>query len=220
MDICFVLVRPARPENIGAAARAIKTMGFTQLRVVASEAHLRDEARWVAHGAEDVVAGIEAFASLAEALADCQLCVGTTARARSGKHRYLSAEQLAEQVARQQGAVSRLAVVFGCEASGLSNDDLALCQLRSYLPLAQPQPSLNLGQAVMLYAYELRLRAEDNADTVPARLLQQARLQLAQVLAKSAIAEDEIPARWAMETLHQAGTRDLKLLLFILGKLS
>ncbi|WP_115717682.1 tRNA/rRNA methyltransferase [Gallaecimonas mangrovi] len=220
MEICFVLVRPARPENIGAATRAIKTMGFTDLRVVGSEAHLAPKAQWVAHGAQDVLENIQAFPDLASALNDCELAVGTTARMRSGKHQYLTPTQLLAQAKRQQGAIKRLAVVFGCEESGLANDELALCQLRSYLPLAQSQPSLNLGQAVMLYAYSLQqFEQEQTADTPTQGLMTTARAQLSALLDKAAIGAEEVPAQWAMESLNQAGERDLKLLLFILKKL-
>ncbi|WKE64719.1 tRNA/rRNA methyltransferase [Gallaecimonas kandeliae] len=220
MEICFVLVRPARAENIGAAARAIKTMGFTALRVVGSQAHLEPQAQWVAHGAQDVLEGIAAFDDLASALADCDLAVGTTARSRSGKHQYLTPAELAVQAKAQQGAVARLAIVFGCEESGLANEELALCQLRSYLPLAQPYPSLNLGQAVMLYAYALSgLESVPADDTIAEGLMTTARERLKAVLAKAAIGEEEIPAQWALESLSRAGERDLKLLLFILNKL-
>ncbi|EKE74889.1 tRNA/rRNA methyltransferase [Gallaecimonas xiamenensis] len=220
MEICFVLVRPARPENIGAAARAIKTMGFSQLRVVGSDAHLAPQAQWVAHGAQEVMAQIQAFDQLKDALADCDLAVGTTARARSGKHIYLTPNELKAQALAQQGAVRRLALVFGCEESGLANEELEQCQLRSYLPLAQTQPSLNLGQAVMLYAYGLQdLDHGQEQETVAEGLLVTARTRLEAVLAKAEIGPEEAPAQWAMENLNRAGERDLKLLLFILNKL-
>lgn len=220
MDICFVLVRPARPENIGAAARAMKTMGFGDLRIVGSKAHLEPQAQWVAHGAQELISQARDFDTLSEALADCTLAVGTTARMRSGKHQYLTPQELKSQALRQQGAVARMAVVFGCEESGLANDELEQCQLRSYLPLSQTQPSLNLGQAVMLYAYSLQqLPEQTQAAKVDNGLLATARQRLEAVLAKAAIGGEEIPAQWALESLHRAGERDLKLLLFILNKL-
>ena len=68
MEIIFILMAPARPENVGAAARALKTMGFSRLRIVASEAHLRQEAVWVAHGAQELLQQAESFPTLPEAL--------------------------------------------------------------------------------------------------------------------------------------------------------
>lgn len=73
MEIIFILMAPARPENVGAAARALKTMGFSRLRIVASEAHLRQEAVWVAHGAQELLQQAESFPTLPEALADLDL---------------------------------------------------------------------------------------------------------------------------------------------------
>ena len=87
MDICFILMAPARPENVGAAARAMKTMGFSQMRVVASMVHTQPEAQWVAHGAQEILSQAESYDSLAEAVADLDLIVATTARQRGQQHR-------------------------------------------------------------------------------------------------------------------------------------
>ena len=80
MDIVFILVAPARPANVGAAARALKTMGFNHWRLVASSAHLAPEAGYVAHGAGELLQQVECFDTVAEAIADCDLVVATTAR--------------------------------------------------------------------------------------------------------------------------------------------
>lgn len=155
MKLIFVLFEPQVPENVGAAARALKTMGFDQLRIVNSQAHLQPPAGWVAHGSEDLLSGIELFADLEGALADCDLVVGTTAKYRAGYRDVYPPEQLRQMLEHQSDHLTRVALLFGREDRGLSNQELEQCQLLSAIPLANPYPSLNLGQAVMLFAYAL-----------------------------------------------------------------
>lgn len=155
MKLIFVLFEPQVPENVGAAARALKTMGFDQLRVVNSQAHLQPAAGWVAHGSEAVLGGIEQFADLRSALADCDLVVGTTAKQRAGYRDVYEPQQLRQMLEQKSDHLTRVALLFGREDRGLSNQELEQCQLLSAIPLANPYPSLNLGQAVMLFAYAL-----------------------------------------------------------------
>ncbi|MGL5303494.1 MAG: tRNA/rRNA methyltransferase [Aeromonas sp.] len=154
MKFYFVLVAPARAANVGAAARAMKTMGFDAMRLVASRVHEEDEANWVAHGAQEILTQAEAFDTLPAALADMDLVIATTARERGRYQHYLTPGQIREQI-RAKPTLGKVAIVFGCEESGLSNEQLACVDLISYLPLKVSYPSLNLGQAIMLYAYEL-----------------------------------------------------------------
>ncbi|MGL5332104.1 MAG: TrmH family RNA methyltransferase, partial [Aeromonas veronii] len=88
MKLYFVLVAPARPANVGAAARAMKTMGFDAMRLVASRVHEEEEASWVAHGAQEILTQAEAFDTLPEALADMDLVIATTARERGRYQHY------------------------------------------------------------------------------------------------------------------------------------
>ncbi|MGL5319583.1 MAG: tRNA/rRNA methyltransferase, partial [Aeromonas veronii] len=164
MKLYFVLVAPARPANVGAAARAMKTMGFDAMRLVASRVHEEEEASWVAHGAQEILTQAEAFETLPEALADMDLVIATTARERGRYQHYLTPGEIREQI-RSKPSLNKVAIVFGCEESGLSNEQLAEVDLISYLPLKVSYPSLNLGQAIMLYAYEMsQLMDELNAD--------------------------------------------------------
>ena len=164
MKLYFVLVAPARPANVGAAARAMKTMGFDAMRLVASRVHEEEEASWVAHGAQEILTQAEAFDTLPEALADMDLVIATTARERGRYQHYLTPGEIREQI-RSKPSLNKVAIVFGCEESGLSNEQLAEVDLISYLPLKVSYPSLNLGQAIMLYAYEMsQLMDELNAD--------------------------------------------------------
>ena len=98
MHLSIVLVAPARAENIGAAARAMKTMGFTDLRIVDSTAHLEPAARWVAHGSGDILDNITTYATLADALHDISFTVATTARSRAKFHYYATPADLGQAV--------------------------------------------------------------------------------------------------------------------------
>ncbi|MDR1316186.1 MAG: tRNA/rRNA methyltransferase [Spirochaetales bacterium] len=155
MDICFVLVAPAVPENVGAAARALKTMGFSRLRLVRGVSLQEKSALWMAHGARDILDAAQTFDSLEEALADRDFSIATTARRRGMKHEYYPPRDLPSLLREKSTGNLRAAVVFGCEESGLSNRDILLCDCVSSVPLAAAYPSLNLAQALMIYAYEL-----------------------------------------------------------------
>lgn len=155
MQLHIVLVAPARPENVGAAARAMKTMGFTSLRIVDSEAHLQPAARWVAHGAGDILDAAQHFSTLEQALADIDFTVATTARSRARFHYYCTPQQLVGQLAERQQWIPQAALVFGREDSGLTNEELELADLLTGVPMVADYPSLNLGQAVMVYCYQL-----------------------------------------------------------------
>ncbi len=155
MEIIFILSHPAVEENIGAAARAIKTMGFRQLRLVSPAAHLSANARKLAHGSADILEAARCFDTTAEAVSDLDLLIGTTARPRNIRQEYLPADQLKDFLLQREKLVHRTGILFGSEESGLSNAEIALCDILSYIPLAAPYPSLNLAQAVMLYAWEM-----------------------------------------------------------------
>ncbi|CAM3866902.1 tRNA/rRNA methyltransferase [Serratia silvae] len=155
MQFHIVLVAPARAENVGAAARAMKTMGFTSLRIVDSEAHLQPAARWVAHGAGDILDAVQTFSTLEQALADVDFTVATTARSRARFHYYCTPQQLTDQLVERQQWVHQAALVFGREDSGLTNEELELADLLTGVPMVADYPSLNLGQAVMVYCYQL-----------------------------------------------------------------
>ncbi|ADN74976.1 RNA methyltransferase, TrmH family, group 1 [Ferrimonas balearica DSM 9799] len=216
-ELIFILVSPARGENVGAAARAMKTMGFSRLRVVGSDAHKSEQASWVAHGSGTILEEAESFATLAEALADVDLSLATTARRRGDKRRLHTPAEAAQQVRALGNSVNTVAVVFGCEESGLSNEDLALVDLLTTIPLVNPYPSLNLGQAIMLYAYEFsqaELEREACADAGQFVALKQRSQAL---LDKLGVAEDEPLRRWAGDSLGTLSQRDVAMLHLLIG---
>ncbi len=155
MQVCFLLVEPSVPANIGAAARAIKTMSFNELRLVNPCSYLSGEAIILAHGSSEILQTAKVFESFSESIADIDFVIGTTAKHRRVKQDYYPVFQLADIISAKGQTISSLGIVFGREESGLSNDELRMCDLVSYVPMGTTYPSLNLSHAVMIYAYEL-----------------------------------------------------------------
>jgi tRNA/rRNA methyltransferase len=155
-----VLVRPRNPLNIGAAARALSNFGFPSLRLVAPYDVAWREAR-SAVGAQAVIRGARVYATLDEAIADCTLVVGTA----SVGHRALklSVRRLELAARRIRSHPGPVALLFGSEKYGLSNDDLSRCHFLLRIPTRPEHESMNLGQAVALCLYEL------SRDAAPAR---------------------------------------------------
>ncbi len=158
--IRFVLVETSHPGNIGAAARALKNMSLDSLVLVRPVSFPHPEASARASGAEDLLARAEVHDSLPVALADCGLVLATTSRERDQYFRVLDVRE----AARAALAASRggpVAVLFGPERTGLSNDSLASAHALLSIPANPAYPSLNLAMAVQLVAYEiLRARLE------------------------------------------------------------
>jgi TrmH family RNA methyltransferase len=149
-----VLVNPRNPLNIGAAARAMSNFGFFHLRVVNPYELAFREAR-SAVGAEPLLAQAEEFKTVAEAVEDCTLVVGTTAVGpRQLQHPVRRLEQAASLI-RKRLAASRVALLFGSEKRGLSNEDLSHCHWLLRIPTREEHRSMNLGQAVAVCLYEL-----------------------------------------------------------------
>ena len=153
MDISFVLVEPVVPENIGAAARALKTMGFSDLRLVNPSNHLANEAKWLAHGSHDILQNAIIYHDFHEATKDLDFLIGTTAKNRSAKEDYYSPEAAKEIIDKKKDILQKIGIVFGREESGLKNEELKICDIASTVNLKNPYPSINLAQSVMIYAY-------------------------------------------------------------------
>ena len=149
-----VLVATRNPLNIGAAARAMSNFGFLRLRVVNPYEVAFREAR-SAVGASALLAAAEEFKTVAEAVADCSLVVGTTAVARRELQHPLRRLEDGARLLRRQLASSRVALLFGSEKVGLRNEDLSHCHWLLRIPAREEHPSMNLGQAVALCLYEL-----------------------------------------------------------------
>ena len=149
-----VLVEPRNPLNVGAAARAMSNFGFLHLRVVNPYELAFREAR-SAVGASPLLASAEEFKTVAEAVADCTLVVGTTAVGRRQPRHPVRRLEQAAPLLRKQLAGSRVALLFGSEKRGLSNEDLSHCDWLLRIPTREEHRSMNLGQAVSVCLYEL-----------------------------------------------------------------
>lgn len=154
--IRVVLSRPSHPGNIGAAARAMKTMGFDDLALVEPRHFPDPDATAMAAGAADLLARARVCSTLEAALQDCELAVGFSARARDLSH---PVEPLRECAPGILAAAGPVALVFGNETSGLSNDELSRCQRLCSIPANPAYSSLNLAAAVQVACYELATAA-------------------------------------------------------------
>ncbi len=218
MELVFVLVEPARPENVGAAARAIKTMGFSQLRLV-NPCDLSREARWVAHESTELLDQAQHYRSLEAALADVDFSIASSARRRLDHDDYLSPAECRTALAGKAASVQRAALVFGRESSGLTGAELALCDAATRVPLAVSQPSLNLAQAVMLYAWELTALRSVETPRTATPALPHVRAALHDSLARIGVDREENLHRWADEALARFDDRDLGMLMTLLKRL-
>ncbi|WON77612.1 tRNA/rRNA methyltransferase [Serratia sp. UGAL515B_01] len=215
MQLHIVLVAPARPENVGAAARAMKTMGFTSLRIVDSEAHLQPAARWVAHGAGDIIDSVQTFPTLELALTDVDFTIATTARSRARFHYYCTPQQLTEQLLERQAWIQQAALVFGREDSGLTNEELELADLLTGVPMITDYPSLNLGQSVMVYCYQLAELMSVKAPQehlVDAGQLKALRRRGEALLENLEVADDQKLRDWFHQRLGVLQQRDIVML--------
>lgn len=159
-----VLLRPRNPENLGAVARAMKNFGLSDWAISELGTHDFPAARRVAVHAEELLDRPRLCRTLDEAVADCSYVVGTSSRKVRGKRRLLPAE-VARQALERAGST---ALVFGDERSGLSNAEVGRCDALSAIPTAPDQPSLNLAQAVAIYACEARTALLAAAERPPA----------------------------------------------------
>lgn len=155
-NIRVVLCATAHPGNIGAAARAMRTMGITDLALVNPQRYPDPQTQWFAAGAVDVLEAARVYTSLNEALAGTSFAVACSARRRDIAVPMVDARTAAaEAVAVAQA--QRVALVFGNETSGLSNDEVGACNLLASIPVTPDFSSLNVAAAVQVFCYELRM---------------------------------------------------------------
>lgn len=161
-----ILVRTRKGGNIGSVARAMRNMGLSRLKLVAPEEVLTDECRWMAGRAVTLVEQARIYDDWEAAIADEQVLVGTTSHRARRQPRPLEAPRaLAPRLAAMAGQ-NRIALVFGSERQGLSDDLLARCDVLASIPVNPDHPTLNLAQAVLVMAYEVFLAAGGGAPEV------------------------------------------------------
>lgn len=155
-NIRIVLVNTTLPANIGAAARAMKTMGLRDLRLVDPKIFPSADATSLASGASDVLASAKVVATLEEAVADCGLVIGTSARSRTIPWPLMDARQAGQAVQIESERLP-VAIVFGREDRGLTNEELQRCNYHVCIPTDEEYGVLNVAAAVQVLAYEVRM---------------------------------------------------------------
>lgn len=166
-QVRFVLSRTSHPGNIGSAARAIRTMGFTRLSLVSPQHYPDPQIDALASGAEDVLKAIHVVDDLDVALADCTLALGMSARRRGVILPEFTPRQAAARVHEAVLAGEQVAFLFGNERNGLESVELARCHAMVRIPSVDDFSSLNLAQAVQVQAYEMRLALLDESIAPP-----------------------------------------------------
>ncbi len=162
-----VLVRPQEEGNIGSVARAMANTGLSELILVEPRARIGSAARAFAVGADEILDQVRTLDSLSETLAPYRRVVGTTSsRGRELQAPLITPRELPQRLAGDP-PTTPTALLFGPEASGLTNDELALCSLLVRIPSSARQPTLNLAQAVLIVTYELYVATQDNLTELP-----------------------------------------------------
>jgi TrmH family RNA methyltransferase len=227
MQVRIVLVEPQDAGNVGASARAMKNFGFTDLWIVGQGLERVDNvSEWWAVGALDIVSGATRVPRLEDALADCHLTVATTAVRGRQVYEQLAPFDVARLAEEMLGDEHRLAVVFGREKSGLTGQEVALCQRTASIPTWPEFPTMNLAQSVAIFCYELGkgLRPRP-AEKEPAthQLLQELTGQTRALLHEIDFFGEKNPDRMCAELSSLAGrvrlsTREASLLLALVRK--
>ncbi len=168
--IASVLMQTSHPGNIGSAARALKTMGLSQLRLVAPLRFPDPEAVALASGAEDILDSAQRFDTLNEALADARMVFGSSDRVRGIRMLEIEPREFA-RLALDAATAGPVAVLYGTERTGLTNEELELCQYLVTIPANPHYSSLNLASAVQVLSYELRIEALSRSGHAPAEAL-------------------------------------------------
>ena len=156
-SIKIVLVGTTHPGNIGAAARAIKTMGLRKLDLVSPKDFPSDEAIYRSKAAKDILARASIHETLFDSVKDCEMVIGTSARNRKVPWPILNPKNASREINLTVKNNCKVAIVFGREDRGLTNEELGLCNLHVHIPTNKDYSSLNLAQAVQIMTYEIRM---------------------------------------------------------------
>lgn len=164
-NVKVVLVGTSHPGNIGSAARAMKVMGLSQLVLVAPQCEVDHQTMALAAGADDVVKNAQVYPTLEDAVADCALVVGSSARSRTLDWPMLEPRECGVKFV-EEGRTASVALVFGRERTGLTNEELQMCQYHVCIPANPEYSSLNLAMAVQTLSYEVRVAFLDSEKSV------------------------------------------------------
>lgn len=229
MQVRIILVEPLEAGNVGAAARAMKNFGFTDLWIVGGKTERTDNvSAWWAVGAIDVVESARRVDTLEEALVDCHLTVATTAVRGRQVYDSLAPADVARIAEEQLGYEHRIAIVFGREKWGLTGREVMLCQRTASIPTWPEFPTMNLAQSVAIFCYELGkgLRPpSEPRDLPPHQLLHNLNTQTRALLEQIEFFGNRSPDRMCAELQAMMGraaltTREASLLLSLVRSLS
>lgn len=214
MHVRFVLVEPHEAGNVGAAARALKNFGFSDLWIVGARPQRMDDiSEWWAKGAADLVHSARRADTLEEALADVHLSVATTAVRGRHVHEQLTPPDVARLAEETLSDEQRLAIVFGREEWGLSGREVALCQRTASIPTSPDYATLNLAMSVGIFCYELgkglRSRAVD-PDPAPGELLVNLTTRTRRLLHEINFFGEKSPERMCADLQALAGRAQLR----------
>lgn len=208
---------------MGAVARAIKTMGFSHLRLIDPCNHLGEEAYMMAHGSHDVLQSARVYEDFEGAVSDLDLVICTTAKGRTAKHEYHSSREFRELLETKVEDLGKVGILFGTEESGLPNALILKSDLAMSIPMAGTYPSLNLAQSVMITAYEL---SPLNQLEKPGQTLSKSgegwgelKKQSQQLLVDAGIQEGSPLHHRIMERMATLGTNDIPLFLSVLSRI-
>jgi tRNA/rRNA methyltransferase len=225
MNFSFILVEPAVPENVGAAARAIKTMGFERLILVNTSVDKHKKASVLAHGSQDILKNARHVENLTEAFENLDFIVATSAKKRRISGEYSEITSLHGFLERKDAHIKDVGIVFGREESGLTNEELKMADHIITISMPGDYPSLNLSHAVMVVAFELynatknvrkkMKRYEDHSDLPDFRHLQS---RVEEILHFVGMNHPTIVNR-IMERFNLIGSQDINLLHSICAKL-
>jgi TrmH family RNA methyltransferase len=169
-NIKIILIKTSHPGNIGSVARAMKVMGLSNLYLVNPKTFPDEQATALSSNAYDVLENATVVNSLELATADCQLVIGTSARQKRSLKWQLEDSRSCGMSVAKQALIGKVAIVFGTESSGLSNDELSHCHRLVYIPTNPDYSSLNIASAVQIISYECRLASQslnDNNEANP-----------------------------------------------------
>lgn len=227
-NIVFILVGPKSPGNIGACCRALKVTGLSQLRLVNPPVKLAPQESWMAHGSGEILKRAQIHSSTADAVADIQYLFATTQRKRHLRQDRLTAREAARRACRRAAAGQRVGILFGPEDNGLNNQDLELCNAVTTIPSATTFPSLNLAQAVMIYAYEIfQVRNKSGkiipsgVPDIPATKVEQLQLlcQVEELVRALPFSQADRALRYVRSKIFHSDREDVRFLFFICDRL-
>jgi tRNA/rRNA methyltransferase len=221
LDYHFILVNPARGENVGFAARALKTLGFGSLRLVGENLQDSVPARKTGYGSHDLLDRVSNFSTLEQALAGMDFVIGATSRPRIKRYDPHTPSQINRILTGKHSILQHVALVFGSEENGLSTEELDRCDLTSTISLAAAYPSLNLAQSVLIYAWELNgVQPPNDPKTINTRLQGLLKKEITELLAWLEIDRKPLLEQRIMDRVLLLDAGDSELLMNVLVRLN